>query len=579
MWALVSLCLLPKYQEKISVLSNIVLSLITQLCVGVFGAKVLSILHIVINLKSMGIIWLGFGGVITIMILNKKKIQSMYIDKCVVFGCIILTGFIGLIFFQIFTKDFNWIYRTTDPSSHLIMAQNVVRTGKIEGMYFTALYNGLMLEIFQPFIDEINLYKIYIVSDTLFNYLNLLMCYIWIIVMCKSKKMKWICPIFAMGYFIGWPLSSYAYYGFTYFGVGITIYAYALYLLFAEVKYKQIELKWLYICIALGIFSLTVCYMLFTPVLVATILIYLIIKKRRYLTRSIIIKVILISCVFLSAIFAIVFWGYFGGKISAIFDALRLDGGIHKCLLGDFIFLAPFVTYTLVKEYRKKNLIDIAFYVLLLVIMIAFAMTCMNVMGGYYYYKLYYLLWLLCWLLCIRAVESIYEDNKWILVSMLLPVLMAFTILWSGAEEHMNSTLEAKDVEGLFPIYNSNRQLIFNPDEYIINDRNEVKNLAIYIRNSFDSDEIVPLIYSHRGYHLGRVWYQALMGYDSYDYDNDNLSEILEQIETQYRYFAISSQVVFENEELMKKYKKIYDENDYSIYQIYEDADETEDIR
>ena len=81
--------------------------------------------------------------------------------------------------------------------------------------------------------------------------------------------------------------------------------------------------------VVLGTFSLTVCYMLFVPVLCVVVFAYVcyaIKTEKIYIPRKTLILVTVSAVVFGIILFCICFFGFFGGNVDKIFGSLKLEG-------------------------------------------------------------------------------------------------------------------------------------------------------------------------------------------------------------------------------------------------------------
>ena len=568
-----------KVPERLSLLKSIVICFITELCFGAVIAEVYSLLGISICLMNMGIAYLVMGSVIWLIIVRQRKIQPLGLGKTDVYSFLVIgIGFL-IIFLSVFTPRIFNVYINSDPASHYAHALSVLDTGKISSMYFAELYNGLVLEIFQSFIVRLNLYKAFIIADSCANLINIFMFYTLASTICKSRIGKLVTPFLSLLYFLGWPFFSYALGGFVYYGWGVTLFAYVVFLLMqlyeSTNKRNQITLFLLIIC---GCYSTLVCYMLFVPILAFIVLIgFILVGKKNNIVISKKLKLGIIVGIILGAviIFEICFLGFFGGDLTYVFSALKTDGWIHKELYRDFVVLMPAVLYMGWYYYKNKkvNFVSISANVSLLYILITFFFCLCGVLSAYYYYKPYYLLWFFAWLMCLEAMEHFMERDKAIVfiygITMIFPMLMTL----SGIDAKLAEQGIVYDESGnrhypsLMPILDRNEYFLSN-EERNLEDRNALLEVCDYINSQFSEEDKVTLITSD-----GCVenWYPNFTGKESISaMSGEDMQKVLaEYKEEGGKYIVIhkNTRVYQENEFILENFGDMYFDNGY--YGVY----------
>lgn len=571
-----------KMPEKVSFFRSLVICYITELCFGAVLAGIYSVVKIPVGLISMGCGYLVLALLVWGWIIYKREMQKFAIYAVDVYSFLVLTLFFGLLFIKVFTPEIAIVYKNSDPGTHFLMALKVLENKKVSNMYFAPLYNGLVLELFQPFLAKISLYKAFILADSVSNYVNLLIFYVILSTIIKSRFWKVMSPWVCILYFLGWPFYSYVAGGYVYFGVGITLFVYVIYLLIILRTQTEMPKRCVILgLILLGIFSVSICYMLFTPFLCVAVVLCLrhIMKKENIvIPKKVGLTIGIGTLVVAGVIFCICFFGFFKGDITQIFSSLRIEGGIHRELYKDFLFMLPPVIYMGWHYYRKKetDFIFLTTVVITGITAFAFLVCIFGGMSGYYYYKLYYMLWLFFWLVCIQAGEHFIKENKILLCAYGLPILAAIVMMFSGGDAYLATRdLANENSPSLFPIYEVTKQYI--NESYETREMESLISVSQYINENFNEEKGIPLISSVDKFNYG-VWYRDFTGYKQYwaDRSNDSESEkylgrVLEQLgEDGYSYFVIikTADCYIENEEVMSVYEAVYDDGYMGLYKM-----------
>ena len=320
-------------ENEQSICKSLIVSIWTAISIGAILAFLMSCLHIPIMLFSMTVVY-SIGAVIIwiYLLLDKDKRVQRFIFVWSDFLYIIFCSIVlGSIFIKVFGLELSISYNGVDAGTHFSRALYVLNTHKLNRMYFTSLYNSLFIEIFQPFLLDETLYKAFILSDAFFNLLNILMFYVVASEFVKSKFTKIVLSLIIVFYFLGWPVWSWIAGGFVYYGVGITICMYGVYLLCKlDESHSQSIKRYYGVLLLVTLICITECYLLFTPIFMATILIYMLYSMRNHITKEVLIKGFAVTVMICLVVFTLIFWGFFGGNISSIFRAFRINGGVHR---------------------------------------------------------------------------------------------------------------------------------------------------------------------------------------------------------------------------------------------------------
>lgn len=570
---------LYKVPEKVSLLRSFFLCFITELCMGAAITGLLSLAGLPVGLLSLGIGYLAIGCLIWVIILRGKKLQKLQLlpEDLYAFGVIAL--WFVMIFLVTFSPSINLAYLNSDPAVHLNLARNVMQTGRTSNMYFAEVFNAVVMKLFQPFISGTNLYKAFILSDSFANLINVYMFYCLGASMIRNRFSKLILPFLCFLYFIGWPYYSYAVGGFVYFGWGVTLTAYVVYLLIllyhSEERRNRLALMGL---IAVGCYSVLVCYLLFSVILFGIVILALVLTARKNgltLSKKKLLTAAAIVLLCLSAAAAFCFWGYFGGDFTYVLSALKEDGGIAKSFYQDFVFLLPgffYMGYHYIKN-RQPDLIFIASLVTIAYIFFTFFFCIAGILSSYYFYKPYYVLWFFIWLINIAFVDRLIEKDKIMLFSYGGAILLALLFTLSGADTRLeeagiiyNDIARSNMYPSPFPLYD--RAELFIKMDHYLPDKNAMIDMTNYIKENLPNTP-VPLLSDE---YWVMMWYGSFSGNTgTYVYSNDIIPEAVAQYKEegiQYAALYKNTERFWNNNDLMGEYETVYDNGYFSIYDI-----------
>lgn len=135
-----------KSERKQAGMTWIALLLILMNCYHTFWAAILNVIHIPVNIISMGIIDLLTGGLLWFFIVKKKKWQRY--EFAIADAAFLVTA---LAIIAVFAKvryggmALNINFLTIDPANHFRAAMDLVDTGTVTSMFYETVLNGLLL--------------------------------------------------------------------------------------------------------------------------------------------------------------------------------------------------------------------------------------------------------------------------------------------------------------------------------------------------------------------------------------------------------------------------------------------------
>lgn len=574
------LILVYKVPERVGLFRCMVICYITELCLGAVVVGIYSLIGIPVGLISLGTAYITMGMALWGIIVCRKKVQKLKIVSWDVYTALVIVLWFSLIFMKVFSLSINNVYTNIDPAMHFQFALNVMDTGKASAMYFAEVYNAIIMELLSPFMIRMSLYKVFILADSFANLINVFMFYCLITTFIKTKFAKVIVPFLSCLYFLGWPFFSYAIGGFVYFGWGVTLFAYVVYLLIklyeCEDKRNRIILMSL---VVIGCISLLACYLLFVVILAGIVLLSLfftarknglLVSKRQILAIGIILLLAAIG------IFTFCYWGYFGGNLAYVLRALQTDGGIAKELYQDFIFLLPGAFYMGWKYIREKK-VDIIFIsvgVIFAFICFTFILCLCGVLSAYYYYKSYYLLWLFTWVINVAFIEYLLEKDKVMLFSCGGTLFLAIFITLSGIDSRLAEKAIVIDevsyrwYSSPFPIWDRMEIFIGKKQYWVDNDA--LVDVSKFVNEEIPETEEVPIIAE---LYWADTWYDCFTGNGGIciGSDEEYVDAILDYRDAGYKYFVLyqNTQRYRDNQELLSAFENIYDNGYYGVYMLY----------
>ena len=220
-------------EQSISICKSFVMNIWTVICIGAVWAFVMNFFHIPIMLSTMTgaysisalVVW-GY-----IFTGKKKRNQSLIFVWNDFFSVVFCVAVWAIVFLKVFGLELSISYNGVDAGTHYRLACEIFYSHKLNRMYFAPLYNSLIMELLEPFLIRETMYKAFILADALWNLLNILMFYVLASDFAKSKFSKVAIDFVILFYFLGWPVWSWIAGGFVYYGIGVTIYLYGIYLL------------------------------------------------------------------------------------------------------------------------------------------------------------------------------------------------------------------------------------------------------------------------------------------------------------------------------------------------------------
>ena len=467
-----------KNEKSVNGVSYLVFSFLLVWCYEAVGAGLLNLLNIPINLISITTCNVIAAAVVLVLYKRYGKQKQQYYWECkdfvVVTVCIMVALLIAYLRFGGWFEIFR--FKSGDGSIHLMWAENVVRTGKIESMYFQRLRDALLLMFVTPFMGTTFYYKVFLAFQTFLFALSGITFWALIEEELSSLPRKIVGLIFVVVYMLGYPLNNMLY-GFTYWGTSILIIAFIIYL-FKEYRKNNISYNQLMVVAFFVNTALCVCYVYFAPVVFGFQFLFIWGERKRHWKEKILYTVFPL---FLAGILCIVYV-YFGmftsifstktqvteaesveteivevevveevteteqndkGWDGSITSSLAMYGLSYYDLYSNFVLLIPFVLLYFWNVICKRKQDEYTLMTILTVgyIGIQFILYLMGYISLYYYNKNYNLLWLLCFAIMARVIGDTDRTKNQFMIA----YGVMCSILFAGTLIHVDETLRGRD--------------------------------------------------------------------------------------------------------------------------------------
>ena len=499
--------LFPKKGEKINIIVDVMFSYVTVLNVTILIAFIINAAGISISLTSMGLIYVVIGLLFLSTMLSKRKIQSHLLRKADVGAVCILILAVGLFMLYVFTPYIHANYfNSVDPYHHFLYAQSIARSGNLTGMFYNSLYNGMFLELFLWALPQVWGYKAFILSDIYHLTLELVFFYAVILLITEKKKArKYEALLWSLFYWASFLIFSFLW-GFVYWSMAAMLaqYVFMLVKLRKDSKIKQ-RVMWGYI--AIGLFSVTMCYIQFAPMVVCavgTIVLYDLYQngkirfERSYLKYLIGIAVVLI-------VFAFVGYKYvFGDTGVGFLHALQM--GEQQNIGLEILLMIPWVMLIILKTLREEKRItdmQVAYVAGMLVQLLFTILSICHVVSTYYLQKSYLILIFLSIAIVVEGRTCL--DKRIVQsVNIVYVGLLGFLVIsYAGSESRTLSLQQSTLVQNL--------DILAKHDfsEGDLSDNSKIYLMQYAIEEFQDEEGTTPLIISGGGMRGTGLWLDA----------------------------------------------------------------------
>lgn len=567
--AVAVLTIWPKLPEKMNLLVSIMFSYVTVLCIGALGALLMNAAGIPIRLLTMGTVYLLIAIVGMVICIQKRGIQRLFIRKWDVVALVVCTLVVGLISLYIFTPYVHINYcNPVDSGVHYLWAMEVVRKECISGMFFAALYNGMIINLFKCILPAEWTYKAFILADIFHVLMELLFFYAVAVIIMKKEKKQWIPLVVSLLYWCGYPLLSFLE-GYVYWGMAVMLVEYVLLLLR---KYEEMaaERKGLFVCSLIGCFGVSICYIQLAPGLFLTffgMIIYHAVqdKKIRVSKKNIIMAVCSVAVAGFCA-----FIGYrmiFASRNINIFGALKI--GIMSTNALELLLICPFIISVLFEIWNrgeKWNVFHIGVYIYAGMQFVMTIMSGMHLVSTYYLFKQYIVLWFLVYAVLMEKGSYLGKERWRQLRLYILGVLCFLTLSYNGNDSGAVSVNHSIYIQRLDVFANRD----FSGGYMSHNDK---LYLFRYAMEELPKESNVLLVLTNERKGAGG-WYQGIYERATYIYqptwNREELDEALEKNNVQYFIIFYDDPLYRDSlAEYLNTYERVYENENGFIAKRY----------
>lgn len=415
---------LPKSSNRQEIVIWIPICYIAYECFITLIASVFSIIHIPVNLASIGIVNIIVSVFCAVRVKKAGKMQQYEFKIENMFFFILLLIIIVLTGYERYGSNYQICFETSDPATHLKMAMDTVNKQSVitstTTMFLTPFTNGIFIRILQPFFNDVNIYKSFIIKELINFGLSGAVFYSSIYRYLKTFAMR----LFGMGitifYLFGYPYNNLLF-GFSYLGFAVSITAFLLFVTNMYINTKEYN-KVIISFISLGCFGVAQCYTLFAPFVFISVFICIaykvkqdyghVVVSRQFYTDEL--RVFLLPTIL--TVWFVILYPRIGNAMagSDYGSVLTWEGYTYRNLYADFLIVFPVAFYAVSRQIKAKKCSANAcmFWTVLLYTVIFFFEMYRGEISTYYYYKLNFMSWMVLFLLFVEGICEIYSTMR-----------------------------------------------------------------------------------------------------------------------------------------------------------------------
>ncbi len=526
---------------------NIIISIITYLIGLKCSIELLSVIYFFLLIP------------IIYKILQKKRIQLLYISlQDIIFR--ILSGIvIILIMIKHYGMPLNIKYETTDASTHfsaaicfmndetLLLKDNSKLNEKFEFdrlMFGSYVNTSIFISAFSNFLPQIELYKLYIIFDMIILWLSVFMLYI-ILNSNGVLKRKIIIWILSFIYILSYPLNS-VLMGSAYLSLSLLLVTTILFVFINKQKMNPSLFNLLLFILNTALIN---TYMLFAIIVLISEVIYIAFKHKEIKTCIIILLPVLSLLLY-------------ANNAQEKLQVIQEEGPMYKNYYSNFIIFVPLIVIQFYKDIKNKeffNVENVFLLVNLIIIIVTYILKEKGEISSYYCSKYYYTLWI--FFIFISGKMLLKLSNYKLALSVLFTIVILITISVYKLDYTYSTEELMEDItkESIFSVGDGfyNNINIISSKRYIINEEelkiiNKVDEMGI--------DEFCIL-----GGEGQIRWVCAILN----KYEDSNI--YVEDLEDKYLICFKRATYMHQNiNKLKEKYEFIYENKYGGIMKIYE---------
>lgn len=500
------LILFPKKQDKVNFIVDSMFSYVTVLCVASLLAFLLNVIKVPITLFSMGGLFALIGIIAAIGTASKKRIQHHFIRKTDIISVFVLVLAVGVFALYIFTPYIHAnYYNQVDPYEHFLYAVSILRSGKLSGMFFNSLYNGMFIGMFEWLLPQSWLYKAFIVSDIYHIVLELLFFYAVLRVAGNNKIKKYSLLTISLFYWGSFLMFSFIW-GFVYWSMAIMLAEYVVILLKLYME-KSVSSKTLLILMIAGLFAVTMCYIELAPGMALTVFVivcydYVHDKKIswnfKYVKYGIFIMLVLAGMAFAG-------YHYVFGSRGMVFFAV-LQMGKQQNIGLELVLMFPLVMYILtgaLREKKKLTAFQTAYLTNAAVQILFTVLSICHVISTYYLQKQFFILFFLSIMVILEGCTQ-WGHKQIQSIGLYAAAALGFLIFSYDGENSSTFSLQQSTIV-------QNLDIVSNYDfqEGALSDNDKIYLMQYAMEEMRKDGSVIPLIISTPGERGIGLWLDA----------------------------------------------------------------------
>lgn len=432
-----------KTEKKQFLVTWVGLLLILMNCWHVAVAGLIQLVHIPVQIATIGSADLLAGVIVWYFIKKKKNTQDYFINTADCVFLIVLAIVVGTLWLRRYGSGLQIVFAMSDPAAHFKAAMDVVNNRYVQNMYDSALVNGLWLETLGAWWSKENWYQLFMLSEVYHFALAGLVFYAVIRRYLKDYFLQIMGMILSVLYMVGYPLLS-TYYGFVYLGLGVTLLCGLLGVADWYFQDEPIQ-KWVPVLfLALCCYGLFECYVMFVPITYIALITGVFIrqhKKENLISKEtvgICLGIFLLPCI-LGIVYTYV--GLFASRGLTVSNQIATEGGCYRDLYSNLLPFFPFALFGLYQAWKKKEeTVKSAYFILILVfILVLLGLGLQGKVSSYYYYKNYHVFWLIEFLLMVYGLSCVERQQRSLLSCFGLTGVLMLGLLGTNAEAKMQS--------------------------------------------------------------------------------------------------------------------------------------------
>lgn len=554
-----------KSEKELSSVTWLAITIVGMRCSHTTIAGIIQVIHIPVNIISLGCIDGMMGLILWFFIFKKKQIQTYKTQVVDVLLLGLLAVFSILFLKQRYGFDLNLHYATIDPAAHLQSAMDVIKHQKVSCMYYASLNTALLIEAIGAFIHPSNYYKIFVLNEVIQLFLSGWIFYGITKRYAKDIFTKVVAIVLTFVYIGGFPLNN-AIYGYNYLGMGVTVVGFLI-ILTDTYLHEEVNRKWNVFLMMLGCVGIFESYVLFMPVTFFAIFAAINVKQLQNKKLISMDTVLLNLAVFLLPCMIGLYYTYLGifSGGTTVSGAIANEGAIYRDLFSNFLPFLPLAIYGFVESIKeKKN--HILMYLLPFLSVFVFVLFIMVEKGKastYYFYKNYFLMWLLVLAMMYYGISNAQIQLRKMMVCFFGVWLGVFAIWFTRVEDKIQSRNAYIDpvVKSVAfnDLFEHNYQYMFVVPGYSL----EKMDLYQYVANNLIAtgltDEVPGAVYWEDNF-----WYEAIIDQriKGFDYWNNSQDQFFENLPHEdYVLVLFDSPIYQENSEYFNSLERIYANN------------------